>query len=365
MQSNSMARIDKELVSVLSVKDKASAIIKLRYPFEIVKLRHQLKILRYYPFINSIGVECDYDDVVKLSVSHDVEFVSAEMRVSTLEEQGLFDVTAFEDNETVHTLKSQGLTGDGVRFAVIDTGVGNHLDLSVPKERICHFVDFVNGKELPYDDNGHGTFVTGVAVGNGVGNGKTFTGVAPRAEVLGIKAIGVNGESSTFRILDAMQWLFDNFKAYGVKVVCMSFGAEPLTRADPLKIGAEMLVRKGLTVVCAVGNNGENNLKSPAISREVIAVGAVDDEGIPAKFSSYGMYEGVKRPDIYAKGVKIRGLEVGGTYSYMSGTSVSAPMVAGACCLLHEKYRNLTPYQAKQIILSLSRSQGEIKILDI
>ncbi len=358
-----MAKIDNNLVNILTVKDKACAIVKIRTPFELYSLRYKLKILRYYPFINSIGVECDYDDVMKLSLCHDVDFVSAEMRVSALSE--VLPAKIDFQNKTVSSLRHDGLTGNGVRLAVIDTGVGNHIDLSVPRDRICHFVDFVNGKEVPYDDNGHGTFVTGVAIGNGVGNGKQLTGVAPRAEVLGIKAIGANGESSTFRILDSMQWLFDNFRIYGVKVVCMSFGADPLVSADPLKIGAEMLVRRGLTVVCAVGNNGENNVKSPAISKEVIAVGAVDDVGVPARFSSFGEYNGVSRPDIYAKGVKVRGLEVGGTYSYMSGTSVSAPAVAGVCCLLHEKYKALTPYQTKQIILSLSKNNNGIKILEV
>ena len=351
-----MARIDQNLVSVLSVQDKAQAIVRVRSYGEINRIKRATKVVRYYPFINSIGVECDYNAVKTLSLYHGVECVSAVMRVSAL------GLPTYDGQDTVSTF-AKGLTGKGVCLAVIDTGIDVHTDLCVPMNRIRHFVDFVGGEQNPYDDNGHGTFVTGVAVGNGVCSGKSCVGVAPEAEVVGIKAIGANGESSTFRILDGMQWLFDNCDRYGIKVACMSFGAEPTDTADPLKMGAEMLVRKGVTVVCAVGNNGENNLKSPAISSEVISVGAVNDDGEIAKFSSYGNYHGVPRPDVYAKGVNVKGIAGGGTYSFMSGTSVSAPVVAGVCCLLHQKYTNLTPYQTKRLILSLSQPKGDIRIL--
>ena len=356
-----MSVLDKSLVNVLSVQDKANAIVKLRSIFEKNMIERHLKVVKYYPFINSVGVECDQDDIVRLSKWHNIESVTAEMRVSTLGDNVL-ETSIFE---RIHGSNLSGLTGAGTCIAVIDTGVNVHADFCLPKNRICYFHDLLNGEEYPYDDNGHGTFVTGVAIGNGLCSGNDVVGVAPNANVVSIKAISAGGDSSTFRILDGMQWLYDNHQRFGVKVVCMSFGAEPTETADPLKMGAEALVRKGLTVVCAVGNNGEGNLKSPAVSNEVISVGAVDDFDEPAKFSSYGTYHGVFRPDVYAKGVKVKGVDAFGTYSFMSGTSVSAPYVAGVCCLLHEKYRNLNPYQAKRLVLSLSNVKDGRRILQI
>lgn len=354
-------KIDRNLVNVLCVQDKANAIIKVRSPFEMNVIERNLKVVKYYPFINSVGVECAKCDVESLSRRHNIEFVTAEMHVSTLE-NSISNAIFFD---RMPNISLDGLTGAGTCLAVIDTGVNVHTDFCVPKNRICHFQDMLNGEEYPYDDNGHGTFVTGVAIGNGLCSGKEVFGVAPDTNLVSIKAISANGDSSTFHILDAMQWLYDNHMKFGVKVVCMSFGAEPTETADPMKMGAEALVRKGLTVVCAVGNNGEGNLKSPAISNEVISVGAVDDFDEPAKFSSYGVYHGVFRPDVYAKGVRVRGVDAFGTYSFMSGTSVSAPYVAGVCCLLHQKYKNLNPYQAKKLILSLSKSKGGMRILKI
>ena len=356
-----MRGIDKNLVNVLSVQDRANAIVKVRSTFELKTVERNLNVVKYYPFISAVGVLCDQNDVVRLSRWHSVEFVSAEMRVSTL----TTDLTETATYDYLLNPSLDGLTGAGTCLAVIDTGLNVHTDFCVPKNRICYFHDLLGGEEYPYDDNGHGTFVTGVAIGNGICSGKEIVGVAPEAKVLPIKAISASGDSSTFHILDAMQWLYDNHRRFGVKVVCMSFGAEPTETADPLKLGAEALVRSGLTVVCAVGNNGEGNLKSPAISNEVIAVGAVDDFDEPAKFSSFGVYHGIKRPDVYAKGVRVKGVDAFGTYSYMSGTSVSAPYVAGVCCLLHQKYKNLNPYQVKRIILSLSKRKDNMQILEI
>ena len=247
----------------------------------------------------------------------------------------------------------------------MDTGVNLHSDFSIPKERIMHFVDIVGGEEYPYDDNGHGTFVAGVAIGNGILSGKRIHGVAPRANVVGLKVIGKDGESGTFKILDGMQWLFDNFRTYGRRVVCMSFGADPLEYADPLKIGAEMLSRSGIVVVAASGNSGENSLKSPSISDEVISVGAVDEDFSIAQFTSRGVYNGVIRPDVYAKGVKVRGVKSGGAYTVMTGTSAAAPYVAGACCLLCEKYRNITQKQAKNAILASSKNINGNLVFDL
>lgn len=355
-----MNKIDHSLAGILSVKEKATAIVRFRNLSQYAYIKRNFKVVKEYPFIRSAGIECDMADASRLSVLRDVEFVTAQSRVSTLVVDEKTDFSAIESIKDASCLSDKdGLDGRGVRLCVMDTGVTIHSDLCIPKDRIVAFVDMIDGKDYPYDDNGHGTFVAGVAVGNGTASGREVVGIAPKSEIVGLKVISASGESGTFKILDGMQWLFDNFRRYGIKVVCMSFGAEPAEYADPLKLGAEMLVRSGLTVVCAVGNSGENGVKSPAVSSEVISVGAVDENFERAEFSSRGTYNGVYRPDLYACGVKIKGLENGGTYGYMTGTSVSAPVIAGACCLLHQKYRNLTPYGAKRALLNSCRKVGE------
>lgn len=363
-----MRNIDDNLVGILEVNEKTRALVRVRTPYQLGLIERSFKVVRRYPFIRAVGIECDIDDAKILSRMREVEYVSAQGRVAALEDYTALDAekTIEKTPEFADCLSSHGtLNGEGVTLCVMDTGISLHSDLCIPKTRICGFTDLVNFKRYPYDDNGHGTFVTGVAAGNGLLSGREFKGVAPEASVYGLKVISASGESGTFKILDGMQWLFDNFKALNIKVVCMSFGADPVASADPLKLGAEMLVRSGLTVVCAVGNSGENCLKSPAVSRDVIAVGAADGEGKPAKFSSEGVYQGVKRPDVYADGVAVNGLDSGGAYSVMSGTSVAAPYIAGACCLLHQKYKNITPSECKKILLSASQKINGINFFSL
>lgn len=374
------SKFDGKLVGVLSVEEETNALVRVRNPLHLGLLERNFDVTAMYPFIRSVGIRCGLKDAIRLERMQEVEYVSAQGKVFTLDYPHSDDSVASADGgrdsddvsgegeskqkspayankggefASMLELRSD-LDGSGVTMCVMDTGVSPHSDLSIPRERIAYFKDMIGEETQPYDDNGHGTFVAGVACGNGMLSGGKISGVAPRANIVGLKVIGSSGESGAFKILDGMQWLFDNFRQYGVRVVCMSFGAEPLSYADPLKLGAEMLARSGLIVVAASGNSGENSLKSPAISGEVIAVGAVDKEDKVASFTSRGTYMGVKRPDVFADGVEVKGLKVGGTYSTMSGTSVSAPYVAGACCLLCQKYKNITPTQAKNAILSSS-----------
>lgn len=374
------SKFDGGLVNILSQKESATALVRVRNPLHLGLLERNFHVTAEYPFIRSVGIECSLRDAIRLERMQEVEYVSAQGKVFALDGEkddltttdtasgdGKSDIglTANERVNTNIAIRRSGylndgmtlelasdLDGRGVTMCIMDTGVSLHSDLSIPRERIVHFVDMIGGDTKPYDDNGHGTFVAGVACGNGTLSGGRIIGVAPRANIVGLKVIGESGESGTFKILDGMQWLFDNFRQYGIRVVCMSFGAEPQSYADPLKLGAEMLARSGLIVVAASGNSGENSLKSPAISSEVIAVGAVDSLDRVARFTSRGVYHGVARPDVFADGVDVKGLSAGGTYSTMSGTSASAPYVAGACCLLCQKYRNLTPRQAKMAIIN-------------
>lgn len=347
----SQSKFDGRLVNILGVQESATALVRVRNPLHLSMLEHNFEVTALYPFIRSVGIKCALKDAIKLERMQEVEYVSAQSKVFALND------SVAEDGGSASMLSlPTDLDGKDVTMCVMDTGVSLHSDLSIPKERIVHFVDMIEGEAQPYDDNGHGTFVAGIACGNGTLSGGRIMGVAPRANVVGLKVIGANGESGTFKILDGMQWLFDNFRQYGIRVVCMSFGAEPQSYADPLKIGAEMLARSGLIVVAASGNSGENALKSPAISNEVIAVGAVDEEDKLAQFTSRGVYQGALRPDVFADGVNVKGIAAGGTYSLMTGTSAAAPYVAGACCLLCQKYRNITPRQAKNIIVSSAKS---------
>lgn len=364
-------KLDFELVKKFTHASKEKAIVLVNNWRGLRTIERKFNILAKFPFIKAVGVECDYKTAKILSDMPVVEYVARQSRVSACDD--VYD--NFQTTGVNALLRAQlpsafatnrfNLTGKGTRLCILDTGVSPHLDLCLPKNRIMHFKDFENSKNDAYDDNGHGTFVAGVALGNGTVSGHKIIGVAPEAELVSVKVISHTGESGAFRILEGMQWVMDNFKTYKIDTVCMSFGSEPLMHNDPLKLGAETLVKNGITVVCASGNSGKDNLKSPGISPMVITVGAVDNDYKEARFSSYGEYYGIKKPDVYAKGVNIRGLSNAGSYVEMSGTSVSAPYVAGAVCLLQQKFVGLSPHDAKKLILLSTSHFNHLPVLNL
>jgi serine protease AprX len=352
-------------------REKACVIVKNLSAASYIERNY--KVLQRFPFIDALTVECDYKSAAELTRLPYVEYVTRQARVTTFD--NLFDEFGATGEEALSRVKfdsfvrllatGTNLTGKGAVLCVLDTGVSPHLDLCLPKSRIKKFCDLDLGKNYCYDDNGHGTFVAGVALGNGTVSGRKIRGVAPNAELVAVKVISHTGECGAFKILEGMQWVMDNAKKLNIKTVCMSFGSEPLETGDPLKLGAETLVKNGITVVCAAGNSGNGNLKSPGISPYVITVGAVDGQFAEARFSSKGEYYGIKKPDVYARGVSVKGLAVKSSYIQMSGTSVSAPYIAGAVCLLHEKYPGLSPADTKSMIIATAERHNGLPVLDL
>lgn len=254
-------------------------------------------------------------------------------------------------------------TGENVCIAVIDTGVSPHFDFILGKNRVKKFVDLINNKHGIYDDNGHGTFVSGVCLGNGLKSFKKYAGFAPMAGLVMVKALNKDGEANALIILQAMQWIYDNAKTYNIKVVCMSFGSEPLGINDPIMMGAEKLWSKGIVVVAAAGNSGpkRSTIKSPGTSHKIITVGGFNDNRIDdsynetffdiAEFSSRGPAFSRIKPDLVAPSVDITSCSLNNDYTVLSGTSVATPMIAGICALILEKYKNFKPDQVKKYCL--------------
>ena len=350
-------KIDKNLlsnVSIFSVNKVKKAIIYVKnYDFAHNYIKNQLKIdiIGEYHFINALMVKVTQNDIFMLSNISDVEYIASVSTANIL-------INKSKKIIEVNKLYSQGLSGMGIGVAVIDTGCYPHLDFLLGSNRNIKFVDFLNNKTQLYDDNGHGTFVAGVIGGNGFVSNGNFSGIAPNCDLIILKAIHADGQTQTNKILDAMQWIYENKNKFNIQVVCMSFGSEPLQKLDPLCIGANVLWDAGIVVVCAGGNDGpkEGSVKSPGSSPKVITIGCADTRveseiNIPS-FSSRGPIFDCFKPDLVAPGVEITSL-ANNIYFYtkMTGTSVSAPFVAGVSALILEKQK-LTPNEIKSILLT-------------
>lgn len=355
-----LRKIDPKLFDVfgMNLKDKIDCIA---YVSDFLKARDFFgeEIVQELPFISAIALKTDSKKIFATCKFNWIKSITKQTKVLALMNVAKRILT-----------EETRLTGKNVTVAYIDTGIASHMDFVFGKNRIVQFVDFVLGKKTNYDDNGHGTFVAGAGSGNGILSGGKYSGIAPNTNIISLKALNKSGEANALTILEAMQWVFDNAKKYDIKVVCMSFGSEPLGVNDPIMRGAEVLWTKGITVVSAAGNSGPEfeTIKSPGTSSKILTVGGIDDRRDEndnfdfnnfsiASFSSRGPALKRFKPDVVAPSVNIVSCsnDLENPYVKMSGTSVATPMIAGICALLLEKEPNLSPDQIKHKIMSISK----------
>jgi serine protease AprX len=297
-----------------------------------------------------------------------------------------------------------GLTGTGIGIAVIDSGISawhddltNHTSKLFPygNQRVNKFVDFVNGRTLPYDDNGHGTHVAGIIAGNGYDSYGEKRGIAPDSNVISLKVLDQNGQGTISNIIAALGWVAKNAKTYNIRVVNMSVGAaiHESYWTDPLTLAVKAITDKGITVVTAAGNMGKNAhgqlqygaITAPANAPWVLTVGASSTNGTltrsddtMAGFSSSGptFIDFDSKPDLVAPGTGTISLATPGSTFYqqkgqflltgrplgskpylsLSGTSMAAPVVAGTVALMLQANPNLTPNLIKAILQYTAQS---------
>ena len=316
------------------------------------------KIKTDLPLISGFAGNMSTDIIYRLSTTKEVDYISFDSNVYSLLDIATSTMEAYFPHDL-------GYEGEGVGVAVIDTGVAQHEDLIKPYNRILAFKDFVNDKAVTYDDNGHGTHVAGIIGGNGYSSKGKYVGVAPKVNIISIKALDENGGGSTSDIISALSYVIEVKDKYNIKIINLSLGT-PSTNSpdkDPLCKAVEKCVEAGIVVVTAAGNSGptEKTILSPGVSRAVITVGAVDDkrtietsDDSIAPFSSRGpTSEGLQKPDLVAPGVNIKSLSNTklDSYTSLSGTSMATPLISGSLALLYNKYGNLSPDQYKNKLI--------------
>lgn len=364
-----MKKIDKKLLNFVILGQNDCILDAIVYYLNKSKtydflIKNNIKIIKELDFIDAFVVCFNTENIIKTASQSFVLYISS---VSSV--MALMDVS-----KKILGVDKCDYSGEGATIAFIDTGINEHLDFCLGRNRIIAFCDFVNGKTRAYDDNGHGTFVAGVGCGSGIVSNKKFSGIAYRSNIVSLKALDSSGEASAVTILEAMQWVLNNHIKYSIEVVCMSFGSEPLGINDPIMKGAEKLWNEGIVVVSAGGNSGpqKETIKSPGISGKIITVGGLDDKRDKhgnfnnknfdiAQFSSRGPAFGRIKPDIIAPSVNICSCSHLGEYKQMSGTSVATPMVAGLCAIIKQKYPNATPDQIKTFLTTTAFSINKSK----
>lgn len=258
------------------------------------------------------------------------------------------DLTGFDE--------VSGLDGSGVVVCVVDSGIEmSHPDLQ--HLTLAGWLDVVDGRDAPYDDEGHGTAMAGIIVAE-----EGLTGIAPGVELLVAKAIDDEGSGSDEGIAEAVNWCAEQ----QADIISLSLGGEGGINfagitTDQLEQAVQDALDQGVFVVAAAGNDGENDdgdVSSPGSVEDVICVGGVTRLGKVWRGSSEGDNNGQlwppvlprsdpdKKPEVLAPGAEVPVLMAGGSgdgswWGWASGTSAATAWVSGGIALILEEHPEL------------------------
>jgi subtilisin family serine protease len=355
-----------------------------------------------------MSVELPLERVRELAAESDIAYLSPDRPVTAFASH--IEVTTAAE-QARKLVSGTTLDGRGVGLAILDSGMdSNHklIRASSGHPGIVGEVDFIGGSAI-IDEFGHGTHIGSIAAGSKDLRKGAYLGIAPGVSLLSLKVLDHEGAGVISSVIAALDWCIANRSRYNIRVINLSLGAvaKDSYQNDPLCHAARRAHAAGILVVAAAGNDGKDEqgnklyggIHSPGIDPSVITVGAVNTFGtdrrsddLVASYSSRGPtrgyvrdwngvkhYDNLIKPDLVAPGNKIIGacssnpneeerelnnlalenptLLTGSTSKvdervmYLSGTSVSAPLVAGAAALLLQANPGLTPNLVKAILM--------------
>ncbi len=261
--------------------------------------------------------------------------------------------------------------GEGAVVAIIDTGVAyeDYKDKKGTYHRVSDLAqtkfvpgyDFIDDDEHANDDNSHGTHVTGT-VAQSTHNKVGVAGVAYKASIMPLKVLSKYGYGNIADIAEAIVFAAD----HGAHVINMSLGGGGESKL--MREAIEYAYKKGVTIICAAGNEGRSGASYPAAYPYAIGVSSVGPDGELAPYSNYG-----KGVDIAAPGGNTRVKREYGvlqntigrsdptkdSYEYFQGTSMASPHVAGVAALIVSAGVK-DPAKVEEILLKTATKKDDV-----
>lgn len=229
--------------------------------------------------------------------------------------------------------------------AVVDTGVDfTHSDLL--QNYVALGYDWVNRDNNPMDDNGHGTHVAGIIAAT-LNNSLGVAGLA-QVSLMAEKSLDSTGEGFEAQLADGIIDAVDK----GARIISMSWGSSE--NSNLIHKAIQYAYNHNVLLIAAAGNERTEQKNYPAAYSEVIAVTATDQNDSPAYFTDYGSWV-----ELAAPGVEIYSTLRGGSYGYMSGTSMAAPQVTGVAALVWSKFPQETRDDVRARLRDTADDLGE------
>lgn len=308
------------------------------------------------------------DIITALLTPHAIDRLTEfpEVNYITIDSQAILCASSVLSANGISFQERYKLTGKGIGVGIIDSGVFPHPDLVNPYNKIKVFIDLINGYKYPYDDNGHGTFISGIIAGNGYQSKGLYRGIAENSSLCCIKAFNALGRGYLSDILFSIETLLNNSEEYNLKVICLPFELLDFNHFAVTAFSKlfDEAVKKNIVVVVPSGNNGgsQDSLTGIALLPNCITVGGLDTTGsiVPYKYSSTGPCGKKSKPDLSAacvnvcslgsvtdyiserNGIKIYPKPLEKQYITYTGTSCAAAFISGICALLFENNPNLS-----------------------
>jgi len=244
--------------------------------------------------------------------------------------------------------------GSASIVAVLDTGVQfGHPDLA---GRLLGGHDFVNNDRDASDDNGHGTWVSGIIAAN-PNDGYGMAGISWNDWILPVKIMNREGTGSTSNLTAGIIWAADN----GATIINMSVGGFPYSQY--VQDAINYAWSKGAVLIGAAGNNRREENFYPASFTNVVSVTATQADDEFANWSSYGSMVDVSAPGASILTTNCYACTYGrhdtwGTHTKISGTSFATPNVAGVVALIRGRFPAEGPAQIVNRLLASVDDQG-------
>ncbi len=374
------ANVDYKIENSLKNQNYADVIVYLNEPSNnffsfngknirtnlINSLNEDIELKYEYSSLNGFSGKINKNALERLKQNKNVKaiYLNQERHIFLQDSVPLINAPVVHDK----LINNLNLTGKGQTVCILDTGINySHSDfggcsktdfLNGNCSKIIGGWNYVNNNNDPYDDQGHGTHVSGIVASNG-----NLKGVAPEANLVIVKVCDFSGGCYDGDVLSGINFCINNKIQYNISVISMSLGgglSSTYCNGDNLAPGIDLASANNISVTIASGNSGsDSSISAPACVENAISVASSNKQDSISSFSNRNNITTIIAPGENINSINwgngILGCNNNRDYIICSGTSMSTPHVSGAIALLQqykqqESNRQLTVTEIKNAL---------------